>query len=298
MQRWTGRVVLLAAALTAACASEATRRDGGCTPGAIQSCQCVDGADGVRTCDDEGQTYGDCDCRPVDARDGQEPDVTLVDGVSEATPDAPADLPDGRGTEPAAEVATESTPEPWAEPAVEVAVEPTVEVTVEPHVEVVEVVDVAPPDLCLPQCAGKACGPDGCGASCGACDAGFLCSAAGACEPDCTPVPASPCQVAFAVPVTSPLRQDYVWITGTFCDWATTVEGGAAPLALDLDLGQWTGLLTLPAGPFEYKYLVKWADGEQQWCVLAAAQAFDCSPAAANLAGQSACGTVDPCVER
>ena len=116
--------------------------------------------------------------------------------------------------------------------------------------------------------------------------------------PDCTPVPVSPCPVVFTVPATSPLRQEYVWVTGTFATWATTVEAGALPLALDEGGLTWSTVATLEAGSFEYKYLVKWPDGEQQWCVLGPASAFDCSLSAANLAGTAACGSTNPCQPR
>jgi hypothetical protein len=46
----------------------------------------------------------------------------------------------------------------------------------------------APPDACLPDCGGKACGSDGCGGSCGACSGGTECKL-GAC------VAAGPCGV-------------------------------------------------------------------------------------------------------
>ncbi len=47
-------------------------------------------------------------------------------------------------------------------------------------------VEDLPPDVCVPQCEGKACGDDGCGGSCGSCPPGcpcvdFQCG----CEADC-----------------------------------------------------------------------------------------------------------------
>jgi hypothetical protein len=36
---------------------------------------------------------------------------------------------------------------------------------------------------CIPNCAGKDCGPDGCGGSCGGCSLGFACTEAGTCVP-------------------------------------------------------------------------------------------------------------------
>ncbi len=45
-----------------------------------------------------------------------------------------------------------------------------------------EIQDVPPVDLCIPQCAGKTCGPDGCGGDCGSCPADLTCSAEGTCQ--------------------------------------------------------------------------------------------------------------------
>ncbi|MBN1770637.1 MAG: hypothetical protein JXB32_05200 [Deltaproteobacteria bacterium] len=36
--------------------------------------------------------------------------------------------------------------------------------------------------VCVPDCAGRACGDDGCGGSCGACGTGFVCTPAGTCS--------------------------------------------------------------------------------------------------------------------
>ncbi len=44
-----------------------------------------------------------------------------------------------------------------------------------------------PLDCCLPQCAGKECGPDECGGQCGQCPDGSTCGVDGTCEPLCVP---------------------------------------------------------------------------------------------------------------
>ena len=48
--------------------------------------------------------------------------------------------------------------------------------------------DLATPDVCAPDCAGKNCGMDGCGGSCGTCPDGQGCGPGGLCQcaPDCT----------------------------------------------------------------------------------------------------------------
>lgn len=49
--------------------------------------------------------------------------------------------------------------------------------------------DVGPPDsgvdapVCIPDCDGRSCGPDGCGGVCGVCDPDAICTDGGACEP-------------------------------------------------------------------------------------------------------------------
>jgi len=256
----TRGLVLGLAAWVAACGGGEERRPSGCTPGAIQACQCADGADGSRTCDDAGLGFGACDCRPVDVSG---PDAFVTDLAS---PDAvvPADVSADPG--PADPGSAEASPDPGPTDApADVDPEPSPDVPVD---------GVAAPDPIGPTDTHEE--PEA--------------------PPDaCMPTPVSPCQVPFAVPVTSPLRQDYVWVTGTFSAWATTVEAGAVPLALDAGAGTWSVTLTLSAGPYEYKYLVKWPDGEQQWCVLSQAGAFDCGPTAANQSGAAECGVASPC---
>lgn len=48
--------------------------------------------------------------------------------------------------------------------------------------EVTEVKDVKPDEVCVPNCKGKECGPDGCGGVCGYCAYGQLCSLEGKCH--------------------------------------------------------------------------------------------------------------------
>ena len=53
-------------------------------------------------------------------------------------------------------------------------------------------VPAPPPDVpddlgCVPQCAGKACGPDGCGGICGTCEAGTTCQSGACVSTVCTP---------------------------------------------------------------------------------------------------------------
>ncbi len=48
-------------------------------------------------------------------------------------------------------------------------------------------------DVCRPACEGRACGPDGCGGLCGTCEAGFKCTAEGACVEACTPRASTRC---------------------------------------------------------------------------------------------------------
>jgi len=153
--------------------------------------------------------------------------------------------------------------------------------------------------VCQPACGGKACGDDGCGDSCGACDEGYLCDA-GQCVKDCTPKPVTPCEVVFTAPLTAPVPQEMVWLTGTFTDWAPDEVSGARPMALYEDppgvtVG-WRATATLPAGPYEYKFLMTWPDNPTtQWCVPAGAFAVDCAPGGPNALGTAACGTYDPC---
>jgi hypothetical protein len=48
--------------------------------------------------------------------------------------------------------------------------------------------DCVLPEICVPQCTGKQCGPDGCQGSCGACDEGKVCSTTGVCGQPCNTV--------------------------------------------------------------------------------------------------------------
>jgi|GEM_PF-2652350 len=323
--RW-GSKGTLAVALAlglAACGGDDERQEGGCTPGSIEACYCVDGAAGSHTCDPQGHGYSDCDCRPVEDDVPADADVTGADTSLDAADVQPPD--------PGVEVAEGGLDVP-----ADAGSESPAELLDEPRPEATEVADegqeTAGPDACAADCAGKACGPDGCGGSCGdcpgagvclggeclcvpdcqdktcgadgcggscgSCEAGFLCSGEQRCEKDCTPVPVTPCQVLFSAPVTSPVSQEYVWVTGSFTGWAESLEAGAVALAHDTVAGDWRGLVSVPAGPFEFKYLVKWVDGAQQWCVVSEAGAFECAAAAANQAGTSTCGVTNPCVLR
>ena len=53
--------------------------------------------------------------------------------------------------------------------------------------------DIAPlpdqmqPDMCVPACAAKQCGPDGCGGQCGTCSSGYKCNSKSQCEKICVP---------------------------------------------------------------------------------------------------------------
>ena len=108
----------------------------------------------------------------------------------------------------------------------------------------------------------------------------------------CVPADLTECEVTFNVPVTSPVAQEYVWLTGSFTGWATTLEGGA--IALGQEGGEWmVDVLLEDAQTLEYKYLIKWPDGGQQWCVLNFDRSFDCAPSAPNLQQAVECGQTD-----
>ena len=89
-----------------------------------------------------------------------------------------------------------------------------------------------PPDqVCVPECEGKECGPDGCGGSCGACDPDCQCGQGKClgCGAELT------CQQIYLCVYTCAQMQDYD-VCPTQC-----LEGGSAA-ALDL-WNQWVGCL-------------------------------------------------------
>ena len=84
----------------------------------------------------------------------------------------------------------------------------------------------------------------------------------------CEPVEISDCDIEFSYPATSPVAQSYVWITGSFCGWATTLEGGAIEMTLNAITNTWEGVVHADTGVvIEYKYLLGWPDnpGPEWW---------------------------------
>ena len=145
--------------------------------------------------------------------------------------------------------------------------------------------------VCEPACEGRVCGDDGCGDVCGSCGADQDCGE-GVCL-TCVETEILSCDQVFTVPVTDPVAQEYVWVTGSWTSWGDTELTGAVPLVLSGD--QWSVSLGFDdAAELEYKYLVKWTDSDLQWCVLDAEGAFDCIAEAGNMTVTIDCG-VDPC---
>ena len=67
-----------------------------CSPGAAVDCVCVDGASGVQTCNDDGASFGACECE-------SEPDTPMdagEEGNEDAEQDVPGDEEDGVAGEP------------------------------------------------------------------------------------------------------------------------------------------------------------------------------------------------------
>jgi len=119
---------------------------------------------------------------------------------------------------------------------------------------------------CAAPCVGRACGDDGCGGSCGTCGGGQRCED-GACGV-CLDTPSPTCTHTFTAPGSS-VQPDHVWLTGNWLGWPSTPAAGAIPLTLGAD-GRWSADVPLPTGTaVQYKYLVKWFDVFEQWCVVA-----------------------------
>jgi glycosidase len=110
-------------------------------------------------------------------------------------------------------------------------------------------------------------------------------------EEACVPVELTDCDVPFFVPVTQPMMQEYVRVTGSFCGWATGAADGAVELTQDGS--QWTGVVHLQdATQVEYKYLIKWPDGQEQWCTVYNG-AFECAAGSPNSLLTPECGSTD-----
>ncbi len=96
------------------------------------------------------------------------------------------------------------------------------------------------------------------------------------------------CVVEFVVEVTSPLPQQYVWLTGTFTGWGTSLDQGAIALTRQDEI--WTTEVSFDASAdIEYKYLMKWPDTDQQWCTAD----FDCSSGSGNDGRWIDCATIE-----
>jgi hypothetical protein len=94
------------------------------------------------------------------------------------------------------------------------------------------------------------------------------------------------CDSQITAPATSPIAQEYLILTGTFCDWADSVEDGAIPMVLDG--GVWEGTILARQGDYhEYKFLTKWPDTEEKWCSMDGGD-WDCI-SAPNLSVSVAC---------
>jgi len=76
-------------------------------------------------------------------------------------------------------------------------------------------------------------------------------------------VRAESCSCLFDLPVTTPLPQTFVWLTGDFVDppWSMDISEGALELELNSDTANWEVVGELANGQLlNYKYLVGWAD--------------------------------------
>ena len=141
-------------------------------------------------------------------------------------------------------------------------------------------------DGCDPSCDPGVCGADGCGGTCGGCGAGETCLSGlcTACEGEIV----GSCAFGFAVPLTSPVPQDYVRVLGSWNGWTEAIE-----LAYDGEMWRASRAVTDGEG-FEYKFLMAWGGGVQQWCRWAPDFGFECSEPANHVVAAD-CG-VDGCV--
>ncbi len=142
-----------ACAFVFGCSADTTAGDKPtCVSGASQACSCTDGAEGAQQCNAAGE-YDACVCESGDTG----VDVTSTD-TGEDTTDTGDDTTD----------TTDTTDTPDTTDTGE---------------------DTTDTGVCVPQCDGKACGPDGCDGSCGDCpDNGTACTRSGQCEePVCVP---------------------------------------------------------------------------------------------------------------
>ena len=143
---------------------------------------------------------------------------------------------------------------------------------------------------------------DGCDCECGAidpdcdevgayvynCDLNEICDAEGKCKPGCnTP---DTCYNLFSVPRDP--NHAHVRVTGSFTGWGDSLATGALDMFVNADGSRWERWVTLShAATIEFKFLVKWAEEDQQWCVLTDGEVWDCAEGAANMTATIDCTT-------
>lgn len=102
------------------------------------------------------------------------------------------------------------------------------------------------------------------------------------------------CDESFHVPLTTPSHQDHVWLTGSWLGWPE--DPGAGAIALTKGADGWDadvhfdGAALGEDGMIAYKYLMKWPDGDTQWCVLLDDGTPHCASADENMQRHVPCG--------
>ena len=77
----------------------------------------------------------------------------------------------------------------------------------------------------------------------------------------CEPGPIDECEIHFFMEATQPLPQSFVWLTGSFTDWAESPSAGAIEMQWDDGLPGWRGIVPMPDNTLvQYKYLMGWED--------------------------------------
>ena len=113
-------------------------------------------------------------------------------------------------------------------------------------------------------------------------------------EPPCEVTPIPTCPIHFFIETTYPALQTYVWLTGSFNDWATSPAEGAVPLELNQSETLWQVDLVVDDDLLvDYKFLMGWADNPgPNWVT----QDWDFAENAPNSkvlvqCGETGCGT-------
>jgi len=112
-------------------------------------------------------------------------------------------------------------------------------------------------------------------------------------EPPCEIIPIPSCPIHFSIETTYPVAQAYVWLTGSFNGWATSLEDGAVPLTLNDSGTLWQADVVLDNDLLQdYKFLMGWTDNpDPSWVT----QDWDFAGGAPNskvhvLCGETGCG--------